>query len=66
MKNKLSKRTIAFILANLITVLTISSNNTFFALFNASVIWIDIILIPMMIVLLFDFFLEEGYEKISK
>lgn len=66
MKNRLSKRTIAFILANLITVLTISSNNTFFALFNASVIWIDIILIPMMIVLLFDFILEEGYEQFSK
>lgn len=63
MNIKLSKKTILFIVANLIFIMTFSSQNTFVAFFNASVIWIDIMLIPMMIVLLFDFFLEEGFTE---
>ena len=61
MNMKLSKKTLCFIIVNLISIMTLSSHNTFIAFFNASVIWIDIILIPMMIVLLFDFFLEEVF-----
>lgn len=58
MNMKLSKKTLCFIIVNLISIMTLSSQNAFIAFFNASVIWIDIILIPMMIVLLFDFFVE--------
>lgn len=61
MNMKLSKKTLCFIIVNLISIMTLSSQNTFIAFFNTSVIWIDIILIPMMIVLLFDFFLEEVF-----
>lgn len=61
MNMKLSKKNLCFIIVNLISIMTLSSQNTFIAFFNASVIWIDIILIPMMIVLLFDFFIEEVF-----
>lgn len=63
MNIKISKKTIIFLLANLVFIMTFSSQNTFFAFFNASVIWIDIILIPMMIVLLFNFFVEGEFTE---
>lgn len=64
MNIRLSKKTFVFIIVNVITVMTLSSENVFLALFNATVIWGDIILIPMMIVLLFNFFVEgESTEK---
>lgn len=58
MNMKLSKKTLCFIIVNLISIMTLSSQNTFIALFNAIIIWIDIILIPIMIILLFNFFVE--------
>lgn len=39
-------------------MVTLNSENAFIALFNAGIIWIDIILIPIMIILLFNFFVE--------
>ena len=45
MNMKLSKKTLCFIIVNLISIMTLSSQNTFIAFFNASIIWIDIILI---------------------
>lgn len=54
----ISKKTFFFIFVNLISMVTLNSENAFIALFNAGIIWIDIILIPIMIILLFNFFVE--------